>query len=178
MLDDRQRALATVDLSAVRHNIAHLVSLLPVGTSLCAVVKANGYGHGAVPVARAALQAGASWLGIATVAEAEELREAAIAAPLLIFGPMTGGFWYTEAELMKTYWATLPRKRARSRSMSSGVKAIQSTTTSNSMPASAARTSSGRLTSAIRRCAPGSSAACSPRPCCASAARPGAIFCA
>ena len=90
MLDDRQRALATVDLSAVRHNIAHLVSLLPVGTSLCAVVKANGYGHGAVPVARAALQAGASWLGIATVAEAEELREAAIAAPLLIFGPLTG----------------------------------------------------------------------------------------
>ena len=81
MLDDRQRALATVDLSAVRHNIAYLVSLLPAGTVLCAVVKANGYGHGAVPVARAALQAGASWLGIATVAEAEELREAAIAAP-------------------------------------------------------------------------------------------------
>ena len=90
MLDDRQRALATVDLSAVRHNIAHLVSLLPAGTALCAVVKANGYGHGAVPVARAALQAGASWLGVATVAEAEELREAAIAAPLLIFGPLTG----------------------------------------------------------------------------------------
>ncbi len=54
------------------------------------MVKANGYGHGAVPVARAALQAGASWLGVATVTEAEELREAAIAAPLLIFGPLTG----------------------------------------------------------------------------------------
>jgi len=90
VLDDRHRALATVDLSAVRHNIAHLVALLPAGTALCAVVKANGYGHGAVPVARAALQAGASWLGVATVAEAEELREAAIAAPLLIFGPLTG----------------------------------------------------------------------------------------
>ncbi len=90
MLDGRQRALATVDLSAVRHNIAHLVSLLPSGTALCAVVKANGYGHGAVPVARAALQAGASSLGVAAVAEAEELREAAIAAPLLIFGPLTG----------------------------------------------------------------------------------------
>ena len=63
MLDDRQRALATVDLSAVRHNIAYLVSLLPAGAALCAVVKADGYGHGAVPVARAALQAGASWLG-------------------------------------------------------------------------------------------------------------------
>ena len=90
MLDDRQRALATVDLSAVRHNIAHLVALLPAGGRLCAVVKANGYGHGAVPVARAALQAGASWLGVATVTEAEELRDAAIAAPLLIFGALTG----------------------------------------------------------------------------------------
>ncbi len=60
------------------------------GTALCAVVKANGYGHGAVPVARAALQAGASSLGVATVTEAEELREAAIAAPLLVFGPLTG----------------------------------------------------------------------------------------
>ena len=90
MLDDRQRALATVDLSAVRHNIAHLVALLPAGGGLCAVVKANGYGHGAVPVARAALQAGASWLGVATVTEAEELREAAIDVPLLIFGALTG----------------------------------------------------------------------------------------
>jgi alanine racemase len=90
VLDDRQRALATVDLSAVRHNIAHLVALLPDGAALCAVVKANGYGHGAVPVARAALQAGASWLGVATVAEVEELREAAITAPVLIFGPLTG----------------------------------------------------------------------------------------
>ena len=90
MLDDRHRALATVDLAAVRHNVAHLVALLPAGTALCAVVKANGYGHGAVPVARSALRAGASWLGVATVAEAEELREAAIAAPLLIFGPLTG----------------------------------------------------------------------------------------
>ncbi len=90
MLDDRQRALATVDLSAVRHNIAHLVALLPAGGRLCAVVKANGYGHGAVPVARAALQAGASWLGVATVTEAEELREAAIDVPLLIFGALTG----------------------------------------------------------------------------------------
>ena len=90
LLAGRQRALATVDLSAVRHNIRRLASLLPPGGALCAVVKANGYGHGAVPVAHAALQAGASWLGVATVTEAEELREAAIAAPVLVFGPMTG----------------------------------------------------------------------------------------
>ena len=90
MLDGRERALATVDLAAVRHNIATLVGLLAPGASLCAVVKANGYGHGAVPVARAALRAGASWLGVATVAEAEDLREAALAAPILVFGPLTG----------------------------------------------------------------------------------------
>jgi alanine racemase len=90
VLDGRERALATVDLSAVRHNIALLAGLLAPGASLCAVVKANGYGHGAVPVARAALRAGASWLGVATVTEAEELREAALAAPILIFGPLTG----------------------------------------------------------------------------------------
>ncbi len=90
MLDGRERALATVDLSAVRHNVATLTGLLAPGASLCAVVKANGYGHGAVPVARAALRAGASWLGVATVAEAEELREAALAAPILVFGPLTG----------------------------------------------------------------------------------------
>jgi len=90
VLDGRERALATVDLSAVRHNVATLAGLLAPGVSLCAVVKANGYGHGAVPVARAALRAGASWLGVATVSEAEELREAAIAAPMLVFGPLTG----------------------------------------------------------------------------------------
>jgi len=90
VLDGRERALATVDLSAVRHNIATLSGRLAPGAALCAVVKANGYGHGAVPVARAALRAGASWLGVATVAEAEELREAALAAPILVFGPLTG----------------------------------------------------------------------------------------
>ncbi len=90
MLEGRHRALATVDLDAIRHNIALLAGMLSPGTSLCAVVKANGYGHGAVPAARAALQAGATWLGVATVAEAEELRDAAVAAPLLAFGPLTG----------------------------------------------------------------------------------------
>ena len=90
MLEGRERALATVDLAAVGHNVRHLASLLPRAGALCAVVKANGYGHGALPVARAALRAGATWLGVATAAEAEELREAAIEAPMLVFGPLTG----------------------------------------------------------------------------------------
>ncbi len=90
MLAGRERALAEVDLEAVRHNVRLLRRGLPPGGRLCAVVKANGYGHGAVPVAGAALEAGAAWLGVATAGEAEELRAAGLTAPVLVFGPMTG----------------------------------------------------------------------------------------
>jgi alanine racemase len=90
MLDGRERALALVDLAAIRHNIRHLKDQLPAGGMLCAVVKANGYGHGAVQAATASLQAGADWLGVATVSEAEELRAAGLSAPVLVFGAMTG----------------------------------------------------------------------------------------
>lgn len=90
MLAGRHRALAEVDLEAIRHNVRRLMRDLPAGAVHCAVVKANGYGHGAVPAARAALEAGATWLGVAAVAEAEELRAAGLTAPILIFGPMTG----------------------------------------------------------------------------------------
>jgi alanine racemase len=91
MLEGRERSLALIDLGAIRHNIAHLKSQLPAGGMLCAVVKANGYGHGAVPAAAASLQAGADWLGVATVTEAEELRAAGFSVPVLIFGALTGG---------------------------------------------------------------------------------------
>src|SRR5829696_7073764 len=56
---------------------------------LRAVVKANGYGHGAVPVARAALAGGASWIAVATADEVAELRAAGIDAPLLLMGALT-----------------------------------------------------------------------------------------
>src|SRR5437588_308851 len=74
---------AEVDLGAVRHNVARLAALARPG-QLCAVVKANGYGHGAVPVARAALDGGATWLGVALVEEGAELRDAGIEAPILV----------------------------------------------------------------------------------------------
>ncbi|MEO9247733.1 alanine racemase [Citricoccus nitrophenolicus] len=73
---------AVVDLAAIRHNVAALRSWVQPA-ALMAVVKADGYGHGAVPVARAALDAGATWLGLAHVSEALELREAGISAPML-----------------------------------------------------------------------------------------------
>jgi alanine racemase len=76
------RAEAVVDLDAVRHNVGVLRAVSP-GAELMAVVKADGYGHGAVAVGRAALAAGASWLGVCTLEEARELRSAGITAPVL-----------------------------------------------------------------------------------------------
>jgi alanine racemase len=76
------RAEAVVDLAAVRHNVGVLREAA-AGAALMAVVKADGYGHGAVEVATAALQAGAGWLGVCTLAEAAGLRAAGITAPLL-----------------------------------------------------------------------------------------------
>ena len=75
-------AEALVDLAAVRHNVRVLAAGAP-GAALMAVVKADGYGHGAVPVARAALDAGASWLGVCTLDEALDLRRAGLTAPVL-----------------------------------------------------------------------------------------------
>jgi alanine racemase len=61
-----------VDLEAIRHNVRRFRSV--AGVEVCAVVKANGYGHGMVPVARAALDAGATWLAVALVEDGIELR--------------------------------------------------------------------------------------------------------
>lgn len=83
------RALARVDLAAIEHNCQRLRAVAGPSSALCAVVKANAYGHGAVPVARAALAGGASWLAVATANEAAELRAAGIDARLLLMGALT-----------------------------------------------------------------------------------------
>lgn len=77
-----RHAWVDVSLDAVAHNVRALNALTPAGTRFMAVVKGNGYGHGALDVARTALDAGADRLGVATVDEALELREAGITAPL------------------------------------------------------------------------------------------------
>lgn len=82
----RERAWVEIDLSALDHNVRQLKGLLSPSTALMAVVKADAYGHGAIPVAQAALDAGASWLGVATVPEGIELRQAGISAPILVLG--------------------------------------------------------------------------------------------
>ncbi len=81
-----QRAWVEIDLAALAHNVQQLKSLLSLQTQLLAVVKADAYGHGVVTVATTVLQSGASWLGVATVPEGIELREAGINAPILILG--------------------------------------------------------------------------------------------
>ena len=77
------RIEARVDVAAVRHNVRVLRAATAPGAAVMAVVKADGYGHGAVPVAHAALDAGATWLGVCTLDEAMALRGAGITAPLL-----------------------------------------------------------------------------------------------
>jgi alanine racemase len=71
-----RRAEATVNVAAIERNCARLCSQLHEGAELCAVVKADGYGHGAVQSARGALVGGASWLAVAGSREVKELREA------------------------------------------------------------------------------------------------------
>jgi alanine racemase len=77
------RAWAEIDLAAIRHNVRTLRDIA-APARLCAVVKANGYGHGAAAVGRAAVEAGADWLAVAQVDELVGLRDAGIAAPLLL----------------------------------------------------------------------------------------------
>lgn len=82
--DGAPLAEAVVDLAAIRYNVGLLAaSAARNGAATMAVVKAEGYGHGAVEVARVALAAGAGWLGVCTLAEALELRAAGITAPVL-----------------------------------------------------------------------------------------------
>lgn len=83
------RSLVTIDLGAVRRNARTLLRALD-GAELWAVVKANGYGHGAVDVAGAALGGGASALCVATVAEGLELRPAFAGVRIVVMGPAGG----------------------------------------------------------------------------------------
>lgn len=73
---------ADIDLDAIRHNVQTIRAT--VDTPVCAVVKANAYGHGAVEVAGAALEAGATWLAVSSLPEAIELDEVAQGSPILV----------------------------------------------------------------------------------------------
>lgn len=83
------RALARTDTSAVERNCRRLAELVGPHSMLCAVVKANAYGHGDAWCAPASLSGGAKWLAVATAAEAEEVRHHHIEAPVLVMGALT-----------------------------------------------------------------------------------------
>lgn len=82
----RERAWVEVDLGALAHNVRQVRRRLSPTTDLMAVVKADAYGHGAIAIAQTALRSGASWLGVATIPEGIELRNAGIQAPILVLG--------------------------------------------------------------------------------------------
>lgn len=83
---------AEIDLEAIAHNVREFRRIVPGGTRLMAVVKADGYGHGAVAVAHRAVSAGASFLGTALVEEALELRQSGITCPILVLGFTPGEY--------------------------------------------------------------------------------------
>lgn len=76
-------ARADIDLEAIAHNVRTLAAHA-APAQLCAVIKADGYGHGAIAVGQAALEAGADWLAVALIEEGAVLRKAGITAPILI----------------------------------------------------------------------------------------------
>ena len=85
-LDGFRATRAIVDLDAISGNVRTLRSMLPATTKLMAVVKADGYGHGAPWIAAAAVEAGAASVGVATVSEGEELRRHGIDSPIVLLG--------------------------------------------------------------------------------------------
>ncbi|RTZ97185.1 MAG: alanine racemase [Deltaproteobacteria bacterium] len=82
----RSLTCAEIDLRALAHNYAELRRITAPSAGIMAVVKADGYGHGAIPVARTALSCGAGFLAVARLSEAVQLRQAGIDAPILLFG--------------------------------------------------------------------------------------------
>jgi len=94
-MNDHPLIWAEIDLEAIAHNVCELRRCADPKAQVMAVVKANGYGHGAVEVARTALAHGAEWLGVARLPEAIPLREAGFGVPILVFGytpPADAGF--------------------------------------------------------------------------------------
>src|SRR3954470_21403279 len=83
--DVAERATARVDVGAIERNCARLARL----GKLCAVVKADGYGHGAVEAALAAQRGGAAWLAVATAAEAAALRDGGGEGPRVVMGALS-----------------------------------------------------------------------------------------
>lgn len=101
------RSSVLIDLAAIRHNVAHLLSLLTGGSRMLVAVKADGYGHGILPVARAAVTAGAHGVAVATAEEAVALRDAGFADSILVMGPLYSFDQYEEMARQRVEFAVV-----------------------------------------------------------------------
>ncbi len=90
------RSSILIDLAAIRHNVAHLLDLLSPTCGMLVAVKADGYGHGTLPVARAVAAAGARGVAVATAEEAVALRDAGFTEAILVMGPLYSFDQYEE----------------------------------------------------------------------------------
>lgn len=95
-------AWAEIDLKAIAHNIREIKRCIRGGAKFCAVVKADAYGHGAVAVARLAVEQGADYLAVAVLSEAVQLRKAGFTTPILLLGATQ----YEEADAVVGYQVT------------------------------------------------------------------------
>ncbi len=85
-MNNLRRAWLEIDLDAVAHNLKTIRGMMGKNSEIMAVVKANAYGHGAIEISRAALESGATWLGVGALEEGIILRKAGIKAPILLLG--------------------------------------------------------------------------------------------
>jgi alanine racemase len=99
---------AEVDLDAIRWNVRQFKSLVGDSVKVLVAVKADAYGHGAVPVARTCVEAGAEYLGVASVEEGVELRDAGIECPILVLGyaPLEAAPYIVEYGLTQAVYQT------------------------------------------------------------------------
>ena len=104
------RCYAEISLEAIGHNIREVKKRLPEGVKLLGVVKANAYGHGAVPVA-SYLENQVDYFATATIEEAVELRENGISAPILILGYVSPSQYGDLVDDRQLRTGTCPRKR-------------------------------------------------------------------
>jgi alanine racemase len=106
------RSSVLIDLAAVRHNVTHLRGLLGPGGRMLVAVKADGYGHGMLPVAQAATAAGADGVAVATAEEAVALRDSEFRSSILVMGPLYSLDQYEEMARLQVDFAVVTEEMA------------------------------------------------------------------
>jgi alanine racemase len=107
------RSSVLIDLAAIRHNVAHLLGMLTPGSRMLVAVKADGYGHGTLPVTRAVVAAGAQGVAVATAEEAVALRDAGFDSTILVMGPLYSFDQYEEMARQNVDFAVVSDHMAR-----------------------------------------------------------------